>query len=469
MYTPRPRRGVVFLVAIVALVVMLIIGVTFAGQAMQQLKTARRELNDLHALAMADAGVQYMRFAQKFSGPLLANAYNGDASIAIGTASIPYPNMMGIDESRLGFSTLTREKHGSLVNYLPLPNLGDGQRDQGGVWIFRMTVNENGNTGAAAATPLVGYQIIAKGYYRDSQRAVRAVLVPPPSAYTKTTTTETEEPGTPPPPPPRSPIFDYALFGDASLNLKGNPTVVGDVGSNGFIKIWGNSANFNGEADAGGVIDDKHNRIADNKEHANLGRFADMPILNLAEYYEYATRLNTATSDPTDTMGTVITGDFSPTSSEDFGTKNFIYVTGTLHISGNVTIPANMTIVAVNGIRVSGNVSAPKPADGSVGLVLITPSNIKVTGNPTIDAVIFARNVEVPVNADGVGNATIYGAVLADNVDGRGNYTIYYRRPASDVIIIPPPPPPPPDVTVTEETDGSALNRQWNIASWERL
>lgn len=452
MIAKRPRRGMVFLVAITSLVVMLLIGVTFAAQSNQQLQNARRELDTLHALAMADAGVHYMRWAQRYSG--VGN--NGDTDLAIAYDLIPSSDAVGLDESRIDFMNLSSDEHGEWDNYLALPtDLSEDTQNQGGVWIFKHSAEGYVDTLGNEIPPIDAVQIVSKGTYRQRQRAVRVVLFPP------APTIWVGEEGSGEIIPPDLTIFDYALFGDHSIFAQGNLKVYGDIGSNGSVNINNNSATIDGNADAGSTITEKkEGRILGTKTQ-NKGAFAVMPKMDLAAYRAYAETLQ-ATG-----KGIVIEGDFNPSAVADLADYQYIYVTGAVKISGNFTFPSNVTIISEEGMRISGNVSAPRPADNTVGLVLITPGDIKVTGNVSIDGIIFAHRVQeedARVDADGIGNATIHGAILSDIVTGSGSFEIHYRRPASDMTIFPPSPP-----TGEWTKDATSARYEWDIASWERL
>lgn len=75
----RTQKGMVFLVALLAMVVMLIVGVSFLGSAESQLQAAQLQLSDLHAIALADAGANYMIWNQKY--PTQSNSQIADGNI----------------------------------------------------------------------------------------------------------------------------------------------------------------------------------------------------------------------------------------------------------------------------------------------------------------------------------------------------------------------------------------------------
>ena len=67
MKMKHTQHGFIFITAIIALAVMVVIGVSFAGHAATQLSAARKDLNALHQIATADAGAYYVRWLQKWS------------------------------------------------------------------------------------------------------------------------------------------------------------------------------------------------------------------------------------------------------------------------------------------------------------------------------------------------------------------------------------------------------------------
>ncbi len=138
----RRRRGIIFSVALCSLLVMLIVGISFMGASVQVLSNARRDMTQLHAVAMADAGIQYLIWRQKYSSQ----------PIAIGSIFSDTTNVSTLDYTKTPAAQIQLA-------------LGDGGQDHAAIWLCNVTT--------PGQTP--GYQAISQGYYRDYARSESVV------------------------------------------------------------------------------------------------------------------------------------------------------------------------------------------------------------------------------------------------------------------------------------------------------
>jgi len=410
----RPRnaqRGIVFITAMVALVVMFLVGVTFLQMSTYRVKEAQRGLDALNALAMADAGLNYMIWNQKRPEQSLAKIAN--ASI-LPDATSP---------SSLNASASSPALRQSTPNELP-------DNSQFAAWLMQYTLP------TSTTNTLDGYQVIAKGSYRGYTRTVRGILrapQPPP---------DTGPPINPPPPP----VLDYALFSGTGLTISGNSTIRGDVGCNADLTVDSGSARVIGNASAGGRITTKKSTNISGERLESQPQVILSDIIQLANLYAYAAA-----------NGNEIYNGSMSFSSNTLVSNRVIYVKGDVTINSNTEFSGIVTIVAEGNVKINGNVSSVGPADSS-NLFIITPSTVtlKINGNADINATIIAPGVNAVFDASG--SAVILGAVIANSVSSTGAFDITYRKPNVSAVIVPPPP---------VNTGDDAL--AWSVAAWQEL
>lgn len=399
-------QGIIFVTAIVLLAVMMVIGTVFMVSAMQQFADARRDLHALHALAMADAGLNYVIWNQK---------YPTESGAAISQTAIP----TAPSDLRLLSATSTPAP--------PFALAWDQDTDTAKMWLLKIP----GITS--------GYQVISKGYYRGYLRSVRATVRAPVSSDS------------------RPAIFDNALFSGADMSLGGSVIVNGKVGSNGNFSGNG-SFSITGGLNAAGSISIKGSptigglteygtTISAGGAHitpSHTGTTQPFPSLDMAAYEAYARRFGQVI---TPTNGTYeLHGNYEFTD-----TNKVLYVKGNVDLSGSISGVG--TIVAEGYIDITGNVSTAGHTGTQSPLVLVSTNQLRLRGNINfVDAFIYAHGIDgTQALADAGGNVTIYGAVIADSIRSNGNITIHYRPPQPPVL-------PPGD-------DPNA----WNVASWEAI
>ncbi|OPZ84106.1 MAG: hypothetical protein BWY76_01991 [bacterium ADurb.Bin429] len=375
---------------------------------------------------MADAGINYLIWRQKWGmtdGSL--TPLNPHTALSAGYNLRELPD----DES-----------HAPVVNPLDLGDLDDPNDDEARVWLFNYTVD--------AAN---GYEVVAVGAYRGYTRMVRAILQG---------AGNDEGSGEPPPIPPAPPIFDYALFSGSNLTLSGNANVTGSIGTNGNFTGSGNMVITQDVNAAGSVKISGSNVIIGNTIHygttfqgksgyvkTNDGKVYPFPTMDLDGWKAAAQR-----------FGGVHNGNLSISSTTEFDSP-IVYVKGDVTFSGQSTILGKVTIIAEGSVHFSGQLeSNPAPPSDKSNIVIMAANGVTFSGQTNVNAIVYAHNVNLDSGFLGSGQATVYGAVIADSVSGSGQFTITYRTP--DTYTEPPP------------SDGGEENDsqyEWNVASWEPI
>ena len=72
----KGKPGFVFIVALLSMLAMVVVGTSFIGSANQQMQDARRDLDMLHAIAMADTGLNYLIWRQRYSTNKIMTIYD---------------------------------------------------------------------------------------------------------------------------------------------------------------------------------------------------------------------------------------------------------------------------------------------------------------------------------------------------------------------------------------------------------
>lgn len=150
-----------------------------------------------------------------------------------------------------------------------------------------------------------------------------------------------------------------------------------------------------------------------------------MPVIDLNLYKDMAQH---PASYGTEYVGVYISGKKTFNSSDlDFATLYpgktvIVYVDGDVRITGQYT--GNAMIVASGKIDVTGNITTTSPTTNS--LALMSPKAIKLNGNATVEGLIYAHGVEVDADIFATGSVVIKGAICADVVTTRGDLTVYY-------------------------------------------
>ncbi|HEX2950176.1 MAG TPA: hypothetical protein VHV83_11535 [Armatimonadota bacterium] len=406
----RKRRGIVFVTAIVALAVMLVTAVGFISMALNQLGDAERGLKALHAIAIADAGINYMIWNQKY--PNQSNTAIADAN-ALPSSTV--------------YTSLNPDTPSSAL----LSSSAEWGEDHFSAWLIRYTLPES------PANQLDGYQVVARGTYRGYTRTLRALLRSPMQIIYPS------DQDNPPPPP----VLEHALFSGTGLGIGGNTTINGKVGCNLDLGVNSGSARVFGDALAGGRITTKNSNNITGNRYEHQPQIILTDIIQMANLYVYAVAHGNQVIDGSKTF---------------WGTESYAYKV--VYVKGDVTINSNtsfanqvLTIVAEGNVTINGSVTCGGPSDMS-NLFIISPGTVqyKINGSANINATVIAPGVNAVFS--GTGTANIYGAVIANQVSSSGSFNIDYRRPNPEAIIVPPPP-----TTVYDD------QLAWTMASWEQL
>lgn len=438
----RKQRGIIFVTSIAILAVMLIIGTGFLGVAIQQFSNARRTHNALHALAMADAGVNYTIWFQKF-----------------------HPNAIPVTDARILAGTT--DPFALDINGTPAPSftvtLGSTGEDKFAVWLLKY--NRQLSTGVTVK----GYQAIAKGYYRTAtassyNRSVRAVLQPPPEAV-PTTLME-------------FPQLDYVVYTESDLYINTSTNVQGNngsgVGSNGSTYINTSSGgSINADVYSAGLVTFEKNKAAVSGNLTYGTKILDPKGKDISADVGIAVSGTVSNGATTQLVPEMKSDDYEAwafsqgfsaiflgtrLTTSDVVAKEILYVNPlkspgyTLNIDCSIPKAA---VVFVNGdVVINGSVKLgvldTNTADGDTSkpFVLIATGSITCSGSPEINGIIWTKG------AFGRGTPTINGGVICNNLGSfQGNPQLSFKRYAATVV---------PD---------DAINYQhaWRLASWQEL
>lgn len=413
------QRGFLYVTVIIALMVMVITGLTFLASSMQQMNDSTRALNYLEALSMADAGANYVIWRQKWA-PVDQQIPN---SIISSTPHPDYSNIRIISSA----PTVT----------LPYDGWGMGTAS---MWIFNLPTGD-------------GYDVIAKGMYHGFSRQIRVVMraagVPAiPSDI----------------PPLPDYISDYALYSDGLLTASGSSAVYdGNIGSNTSL-ITAGAANVYGNfyIAEGGYSSINKNSLK-NGGKLIVGKKMALPPwtqVTMQEWKAAAPATNRYLS--TDTIPWSNLDLFNMTSDDGLVGNDIIFIDtpdtngdglgdGTVEIN-NTTFGDQGTVV-VNGIlKITSHVYSPVTPNKTTGLVMVA-NELDISGNGNFQALMCAKIARL------TGTPSIYGGVIAkETLFLAGDQSVYYRRAI--------PPTTPPGGGNTGD-DGTA--QAWTTASWELL
>jgi hypothetical protein len=227
--------------------------------------------------------------------------------------------------------------------------------------------------------------------------------------------------------------FNYAMYNNGSLTLRGSSTVIGDIYANGNISIQKTSNHPDGDAytAAGYTVNGSPGTVPDPEP--------TMPSLNTS-YYDGQLILAQSASpgnlllSNTNLGGgiTYINGD--ATISGNITGGGVIVVTGTATINSAI-ISENTTIISNGTMTVNG------PSNIASGGVLYSPTHISIPGNPRIFGSVMSASIRVngtptimgllyawDVSTELLGNVTVYGSVVNPSASTyTGNINLEYR------------------------------------------
>jgi hypothetical protein len=212
-------------------------------------------------------------------------------------------------------------------------------------------------------------------------------------------------------------VFEGAIFCDSPLTLSGAGGVYpdsngmgGDIYANGDINFDGTAFTMteDGSIYTTGTVNWVPDGVPATHVHEGVAPLV-MPVIDL-DYYE--------------SIATVkYNGNQVWTSADLQGLSGVIYVNGKVRISGNYT--GSAVIVASNSITVAGDVTTANPESDT--LALMSPKSVMLVGDCTIHGLIYAHSLVDDASTTSSGNATIYGAIVADVVRTTGSIEVHYR------------------------------------------
>lgn len=435
----RKERGFLFVTSIAILTVMTIIGTAFLGSSIQQLQSARLAHNAIHALAMADAGVNYAIWNQRWTSNAIPVT---DARILSSTTS---PDSLYLGGSISPTFTLS---------------LGTTGEDTFAVWLTKYQRDIPGSD------PVKGFMAISRGYFRNGysgnySRSVRAILQPPPD--------------TPPTTQQEFPQLNYAIYTESDLRVNTSTNVNGNggggIGTNGSAYLSTSSGGYiqSNVYSAGSVSFDKNKttvqgnlrygtKVLDTKGNdisALLGTSVTgtaikdavtmlVPEMNSDEYLAwaqysgatnsiyYGTRITTADVIKTDIL--YVNPDKTPgfvlNIDTDIKKSGLVFVNGDISVGGNVQL----------GVYDAGGNSKP--------LVLVATGSVLCSGSSYINGIIWNKG------SFGGGTPTVNGSIICNNVTSfQGNPYMIHRKYTVPVL----------------PCDISNYEHAWRVAGWEEL
>jgi len=329
------NRGSIFLSAMIALIVLLALGVTFVEMSIQEVARASREKKETRALSLAEAGLDYAAWR-------LYNQAPASYPFALARADMPEGSFSAVVERY-------RDESGALVpNAIKVVSTGISQ-------------------GFNAEVKAVGHYAVASG--------------------------------------PNSGVFDFALFSNSDLTIKGTADIDGSIHSNGNMTLQG-APNVTGDASATGWIKDPKSGVEGTK-YPNAAR-KTMPTVDIQYYRANATQVYGSSQNFSGT--TLLNG--------------ITFVDGDVQISGQVE--GKGVIVATGEIHVNGNTTL---ANADSEFALISTYKVRVNGTCRIEGVIYTHNAQFDAAFDGNGTADVLGAVVADVITVNGTLLVEYKKP----------------------------------------
>jgi len=419
MRTHTRKHGMIFVAALLAMLGMVLIGTSFVASATQQLRDARREFDYLHATAMADAGLNYFIWKQRYSGDPVTQVYS-----AFSVNDVWGLSPTGTPAPQVG------------TNALPFGE------DQAAVWLFRYM---------PVGAELASYQIVSKGYCRGRERIVRAVLQGPKSSTTG----------------PTPPWLDYAIFADSSMIISNSTDVSGNIASNGsvvldtsggsqfngnvrsasWVKMTKSSTSINGSLLYGTVVYDNKNRIISDDTLDDIFTGGGSPIPDPDKTIPVDGMNQQLYADWAEVYGEDAYYDASSLSDPSLVTTPILYVNADnapgYSLNIRCDLPGPLTIFVNGNVTLHGSVVI---GTATTPVAIIATGNIISNGSPTVYGMIWANGT-----LDG-GTPNIYGSVRCQVLGNfQGNPQLYWQEYPGDIIT-------PPD-----------FSDLWTEGSWELL
>ena len=203
---------------------------------------------------------------------------------------------------------------------------------------------------------------------------------------------------------PSGATFDYAVYSENDLTIKGSTTIIGNIFSNGTVSCNG-GPDIQGDAFSSGSID----HCDGNADSVNEGAAIIPPPDIDPNYYG---GMADCTSDSTHVKNDCLSG---PTTgvifADDPGNETNLQ---NINLTGNLTVIGDLSLSGGAVINASGDYAA-----------IVVEGDLKVTGNNTITGLVYVTGN----TTFGHGNTTITGSLVSiggTETDIGGNVTIDY-------------------------------------------
>jgi len=211
---------------------------------------------------------------------------------------------------------------------------------------------------------------------------------------------------------PGGQAFDYAVYSENNLTIKGSANIIGNIFSNNLISCIGNNVSIEGGAYSDGPIDDNcDDNVESINESANFIPAPDIDPFYYGDpsYGGIADCTSTAADVKNDCLSGPTTGVVFVDDPGEQATLNNINLTGNLTIIGDLNIGGGSVINASNDYA-----------------AIVVDGNLKVTGNNTINGLVYVSGN----TTFGSGNTTINGSLISKGgteTNIAGNVTIDYQ------------------------------------------
>jgi len=201
-----------------------------------------------------------------------------------------------------------------------------------------------------------------------------------------------------------APAFEYAIYSEDDLVIKGSINIIGDVFSNGTTTCKGNAHNIDGDLFSAGLT-------GNNCNASSTGSGLEIippPTIDPYYYGSIATCTSTAANVATDCLAGAPSGVIFVDDPSSTTTLNTINLTGNLTIIGDLNLGGNSVITAFSD----------EPA------AVVVDGNLKIAGNVRIYGLVYVTG---STNFAG-GNVEIYGSLISARgvSDIKGNPRIEY-------------------------------------------
>jgi hypothetical protein len=381
-YLTRDRRGMSFMYATIVLGAMLVLGLIFLQIGLNSAKWAYSHYRDQQALSLAEAAVDRASWMIQAS-PQGDSGINTQLAVTEAEAAAGVVRTFNSPTWTLGtgsYSFVARSPHKGIY----------------------------GTTEIRAAGT-------AKGGNCEEVLVVLHPEVPPPTGSDTIPAA----------------CFNYAMFSDHNLTVKGSPQVLAhsDTGgtglyANGNIQFSGTAAEVQGPICATGTISGSCTQVP-----ADAGRFqgvprVPMPELDLNHYRSIADVKYTTSGYQSFTSG-------YDGSAGTYADPKIIFVDGKVKIAGQFTGVG--MIVSNSEIKVTGNVTY----GANSSWAFMTSGAFTVAGTAQIHGMIYCHNATGTAEFTGNGTPNIFGGVVADLITITGSYTTEWDGPATNIAELP--------------------------------